>query len=45
MVKEIAIDDRITVEVKITYVNTWEYLTLAELEEKNVQSMNPNEGM
>jgi hypothetical protein len=28
------------VEAKITYIITWENFTLAELEEKNVQSMN-----
>jgi hypothetical protein len=42
MLKEIATDDQITVEAKINYVKTWEYFTLAELEEENVQSMNPN---
>jgi hypothetical protein len=39
MVKEIATDDRVTLEAKINYVNTWEYFTLAELEGKNVQSI------
>ncbi len=42
MVQEITTDDQITMEAKITYVNTSEYFTLAELEENNVQSMNPN---
>jgi hypothetical protein len=32
-------------EAKITYVITWEYFTLAKLEEKNVQWMNPKVGV
>jgi hypothetical protein len=45
MVKEITTDDQIIVEAKINYVNTWEYFTLVELKEKNVQSINANIGV
>jgi hypothetical protein len=38
--KEIAINDQIAMQMAITCVNTWEYFTLVELNEKNEQSIN-----
>jgi hypothetical protein len=43
--EEIALDDWIVLQVTITCVNIGEYFTSAELDEKNGQSINPNEGV
>jgi hypothetical protein len=43
--EEIATHDWIVVQVAIICVNTWEYFTLAKLDEENGQSINLDVGL
>ncbi len=42
LLDEIEAKDWIPIEVAIAYINTWEYFTLMELEEKGGQLVKPN---
>jgi hypothetical protein len=39
---EIVVNDQITVQATIVYVNIWEYFTSIELDEESEKSVNPD---
>jgi len=43
--KEIAANDQITIQATIACLNTWEYFTLAKLDEENGQLVNLKVGV
>jgi len=42
LLEEIAVNNKIAVQVTIAYVNIWEYFTSIKLDEENEKSVNPN---